>query len=87
MAFFADLSASENLKEYCTLEFEKMSRNFKKYQKKRLNLHNSRFSHKLCLLAGSGWLPQMGNGVSFFFAPSRCTLAVCGRNLTVLGHL
>jgi hypothetical protein len=25
MAFFAGLSASENLEEYCTLEFEKMS--------------------------------------------------------------
>jgi hypothetical protein len=25
MAFFAGLSASENLKEYCTLKFEKMS--------------------------------------------------------------
>jgi hypothetical protein len=97
MTFFTGLSALENQSIFYPL-FQEIVKLLKKikhklykivenYQKKWLNLHNSRFSHKLRLLNRFGWLPQMGNGVSFIFAPIRCALAVCGCDLAVFGHL
>jgi hypothetical protein len=91
MTFFAGLSAirkSTDILHSISGNCQALSANSTpNTQKKRLNLHNPRFSLKLRLLNRPGWLPQMGNGVSFFFASIRCTLAVCSRNLTVLGHL